>query len=88
MKARVAAFAFSAMGTIALTSGSASALPNGLLGKKIAPAIEHVRLTCDHNGYCVSRKRSSRHARSYGGPVISFGGGGYSDCHWVYVRVR
>lgn len=66
MKLKLAVIGLAALGSAALASGSASAMPNGLPGASDAVKnIEHVRWVCDPWGRCYWR------------PNYYYGGYGY-----------
>jgi hypothetical protein len=57
MKLRTAVFALSALGSLAIASGSATAMPNGIphadqVAVGQASNVEHVRMVCNAWGHC------------------------------------
>ncbi len=86
MKLKFSILALTALGGIALSAGSASAMPNGLSsGKGISSSIEQVRLVCDAYGRCF--RTAPRRYYGGGAPVIRFGyGGGRHHGGWHHGR--
>ena len=97
MKARMALLAVAAAAGLALTSGAASATPNGLLGAqsdvKAGTGAEQVRYVCNEWGRCWWRPNyygaygaygyygRPRYYGYYGGPRY-YGGWGHRGWGW------
>lgn len=79
MKLKLSIIALAALGGVALTTGSASAMPIGLSSSN--SNVEQVRLVCDGYGRCY---RTAPRYYGGGGPVVRFGygrGRGYGGWH-------
>ena len=77
MKLKFALASLIALGGVAITAGTASAMPIGLAtNADIASNVDQVRLACNAYGRCW---RTPGYAYGYyGGPVVRYGyGGGY-----------
>lgn len=87
MKLKLAFIGLAALGGVALASGTASAMPNGLAGA--APAtennIEHVRWVCNPWGRCWWRPNYYGAYGFYGGPRF-YRGPRYYGGGWGYRR--
>lgn len=73
MKLTSAFLGLAALGGVALSAASASAMPIGLAtNADIASNVEQVRLVCDGYGRCF---RTGPRYYGYGGPVVRYGYG-------------
>jgi len=69
MKLKLAVIGLAALGSAALASGGASAMPNGLPATAgIMKNVEHVRWVCNPWGRCWWRPNYYRAYGYYGGP--------------------
>ncbi len=83
MKLKFAVMGLAALGSVALVSGSASALPNGLPGVPDGVKnVEHVRWVCNPWGRCWWQPNYYYGAYGYGGP--RFYGPRYYGGGWGY----
>jgi hypothetical protein len=85
MKLSYALVGLAALGGVALSAGTASAMPIGLAsGAGIAANVEQVRLVCDVYGRCF---RTGPRYYGYGRPAVRFGfGGGHRRGGWHHGR--
>ena len=85
MKLSYALVGLAAVSGVALSAGTASAMPIGMAaGPDIAANVEQVRLVCDVYGRCF---RTAPRFYGYGGPVVRYGyGGGWRRGGWGYGR--
>lgn len=85
MKLKLSILALAALGGVALTSGTASAMPIGLSSNGISSNVDQVRLVCDAYGRCY--RTAPRRYYGGGAPVIRFGyGGGRRYGGWHHGR--
>lgn len=82
MNIKLSLIALTALGGVALTAGSASAMPLGS-SNGISSDVEQVRLVCDAYGRCF---RTAPRRYYGGGPVVRYGYGGYRHRGWRHGR--
>jgi hypothetical protein len=85
MKLKFALVAMTALGGVALSTGTASAMPNGIAHAKQVSNIDQVRYVCNPWGRCWWRPNYYRHYGYYAGPPRFYGGGPghrYYRHHW------
>ena len=81
MKLKLMIAGLVALGGVAVSTGSASAMPNGLAlqgGASQSGQVEQVRLVCDEYGRCFRRPNygyGPRYGYRRPGPRYGFGGG-------------
>ncbi|MBV5270108.1 MAG: hypothetical protein JZU55_09650 [Afipia sp.] len=84
MKLKLAVIGLAALGSAALASGNASAMPNGLpVATDAVKNVEHIRWVCNPWGRCWWRPNYYGAYGYYGGPRF-YGGPRYYGRGWGY----
>jgi hypothetical protein len=84
MKLKLAVIGLAALGSAALASGNASAMPNGLpVAADTVKNVEHIRWVCNPWGRCWWRPNYYGAYGYYGGPRF-YGGPRYYGRGWGY----
>ena len=85
-KLKHAVIALTALGGVALSSGAASAMPNGLPAAIKPSAVENVAMVCNAWGRCWWRPNYYVGPRYYGYAGPRFYGRGWGHRRWGYRR--
>jgi len=75
MKLKCAIVAMAALGGVALSTGTASAMPNGIRQPNKVSNVDQVRYVCNAWGRCWWRPNYYGHYGYYGGPPRFYRGG-------------